>query len=95
MIAVAMAKCECNKVFLPFNKPVHPVVGKDNVILDPCHECRGKGRRKQNKKLSVKIPPGVDTGDRIRLSGEGEAGESGAPAGDLYVQINVHATCHF
>ncbi|HSW69039.1 MAG TPA: molecular chaperone DnaJ [Gammaproteobacteria bacterium] len=63
--------------------------GKGQLILDPCAECRGKGRRKQTKKLSVKIPPGVDTGDRIRLSGEGEAGEPGAPAGDLYVQIAV------
>ena len=63
--------------------------GKGKLILDPCGECRGKGRRKQNKKLSVKIPPGVDTGDRIRLSGEGEAGESGATPGDLYVQVSV------
>lgn len=63
--------------------------GKGKVILDPCPACHGKGRRKQTKKLSVKIPPGVDTGDRIRLSGEGEAGEQGAPAGDLYVQIGV------
>lgn len=65
--------------------------GKGQLILDPCTTCRGKGRRKQTKKLSVKIPPGVDTGDRIRLSGEGEAGEPGAPAGDLYVQMNVRA----
>jgi molecular chaperone DnaJ len=63
--------------------------GKGKVILDPCPACRGKGRRKQSKRLSVKIPPGVDTGDRIRLSGEGEAGEQGAPSGDLYVQIQV------
>ena len=63
--------------------------GKGQLILDPCGECRGKGRRKQTKKLSVKIPPGVDTGDRIRLGGEGEAGEPGAPSGDLYVQITV------
>ena len=63
--------------------------GKGKLIKDPCATCRGKGRMKQNKKLSVKIPPGVDTGDRIRLSGEGEAGESGAPQGDLYVQISV------
>lgn len=63
--------------------------GRGKVILDPCTSCRGKGRRKQTKKLSVKIPPGVDTGDRIRLSGEGEAGEAGARAGDLYVQMDV------
>jgi len=63
--------------------------GRGKVILDPCPTCRGKARLKQSKKLSVKIPPGVDTGDRIRLSGEGEAGEPGAMAGDLYVQMNV------
>jgi molecular chaperone DnaJ len=60
------------------------------VIHDPCANCHGRGRRKQNKKLSVKIPKGVDTGDRIRLSGEGEAGEAGAMTGDLYIQIQVH-----
>ena len=63
--------------------------GKGKVISDPCTSCRGQGRVEKNKTLSVKIPAGVDTGDRIRLSGEGEAGEHGAPAGDLYVQVNV------
>ncbi|MBA6322381.1 molecular chaperone DnaJ [Colwellia sp. MB02u-19] len=63
--------------------------GKGKVITDPCTSCRGQGRVEKEKTLSVKIPPGVDTGDRIRLSGEGEAGEHGAPAGDLYVQANV------
>ncbi len=63
--------------------------GQGKVISDPCNACHGEGRVQKNKKLSVKIPPGVDTGDRIRLANEGEAGEHGAPAGDLYVQINV------
>jgi len=63
--------------------------GKGKVIASPCPSCRGHGRVEKTKTLSVKIPPGVDTGDRIRLSGEGEAGEHGAPAGDLYVQANV------
>lgn len=63
--------------------------GKGKIISDPCTSCRGQGRVEKTKTLSVKIPPGVDTGDRIRLSGEGEAGEHGAPAGDLYVQTNV------
>ncbi len=65
--------------------------GKGKVISDPCTSCRGQGRVEKNKTLSVKIPAGVDTGDRIRLSGEGEAGEHGAPAGDLYVQVDVKA----
>jgi len=65
--------------------------GKGRTIQTPCLGCHGRGRIKQNKKLSVKIPPGVDTGDRIRLSGEGEAGEAGAGTGDLYIQIQVQA----
>lgn len=63
--------------------------GSGKIIKDPCSKCHGEGRYERDKKLSVKIPAGVDTGDRIRLSGEGEAGEHGAPAGDLYVQVHV------
>ncbi|NMH58839.1 molecular chaperone DnaJ [Alteromonas ponticola] len=63
--------------------------GKGKIISDPCNNCHGHGRTEKTKTLSVKIPPGVDTGDRIRLTGEGEAGENGAPAGDLYVQVHV------
>jgi molecular chaperone DnaJ len=63
--------------------------GTGKVITNPCRECRGQGRVQKQKTLSVKIPAGVDSGDRIRLSGEGEAGQFGGPAGDLYVQIEV------
>ncbi len=63
--------------------------GRGTIIKDPCHVCNGSGRVEDQKTLSVKIPPGVDSGDRIRLSGEGEAGEQGGPAGDLYVQVVV------
>ena len=63
--------------------------GTGQVIREPCTACRGAGRVREDKTLSVKIPPGVDTGDRIRLAGEGEPGERGGPAGDLYVQISV------
>ena len=63
--------------------------GRGKVIKEPCASCRGQGRVEKTKTLSAKIPAGVDSGDRIRLSGEGEAGEMGAPAGDLYVQVNV------
>jgi molecular chaperone DnaJ len=55
----------------------------------PCLKCSGRGRVPHTKRLVVKVPPGVDTGDRIRLPGEGEAGEHGGPPGDLYVQIHV------
>lgn len=63
--------------------------GNGTTIDDPCNFCHGVGRIKENKSLSVEVPAGVDTGDRIRLSGEGEAGEKGALAGDLFVQMHV------
>jgi len=63
--------------------------GRGKTISDPCSSCHGQGRVEKTKKLSVKVPPGVDTGDRIRLSGEGEAGPEGGPEGDLYVQMSV------
>ncbi len=63
--------------------------GQGKQIKDPCRKCHGQGRVQDTKTLSVKIPPGVDTGDRIRLAGEGEAGERGGAAGDLYVQVHV------
>ncbi len=63
--------------------------GQGTIIANPCNNCHGSGRVKEHKSLSVEVPAGVDNGDRIRLSGEGEAGESGAPSGDLYVQMHV------
>jgi molecular chaperone DnaJ len=63
--------------------------GRGVVISDPCAVCRGHGRVEQRRTLEVAIPAGVDTGTRIRLSGEGESGESGAPGGDLYVVLRV------
>ena len=63
--------------------------GRGKTISNPCSTCRGQGRVEKSKTLSVKVPPGVDTGDRIRLSGEGEAGPESGPAGDLFVQMSV------
>jgi len=63
--------------------------GTGRFIPEPCQTCHGVGRTQEHKTLSVKVPPGVDDGDRIRLAGEGEAGVNNGPAGDLYVQINV------
>jgi len=65
--------------------------GSGSKIESPCHECHGRGVKRKVKTLSVKVPPGVDNGDRIRLSREGEAGRNGGPAGDLYVDISVAA----
>ncbi|MDP1559148.1 MAG: molecular chaperone DnaJ [Nitrosomonas sp.] len=63
--------------------------GKGKIITNPCSSCEGVGRVKRHKTLSVKIPAGVDDGDRIRLTGEGEAGANGGPSGDLYVVIQM------
>ncbi|QIE01895.1 molecular chaperone DnaJ [Buchnera aphidicola] len=63
--------------------------GRGSVIINPCNICRGTGRVETYKTLSVKIPAGVDTNDRIRLNNEGEPGINGAQSGDLYVQITV------
>lgn len=63
--------------------------GSGSVIAKPCSTCGGSGRVERLRRLSVKIPPGVDSGARLRLAGEGEAGERGAPPGDLYIVIHV------
>jgi molecular chaperone DnaJ len=63
--------------------------GTGSIVRNPCDTCLGQGRVRRTRKLSVKVPAGVDTGDRIRLSGEGEAGRNGGPPGDLYVEVQV------
>ncbi|HKZ72660.1 MAG TPA: molecular chaperone DnaJ [Steroidobacteraceae bacterium] len=63
--------------------------GTGTVVRNPCDTCLGQGRVRRTKTLSVKVPAGVDSGDRIRLSAEGEAGRNGGPPGDLYVEIQV------
>lgn len=65
--------------------------GNGTIISDPCNDCHGEGRVRENKKLSVKIPAGVDEGDQIRLSGEGENAGSGGINGDLYVSVSLLA----
>lgn len=69
--------------------------GEGQIVADPCKHCRGHGRMEQRKTLSVKIPAGIDEGDRIRLTGEGEAGTHGAAPGDLYVQIAIKSHAIF
>lgn len=63
--------------------------GRGKIIDEPCHECAGEGTVRPRRTLSVNIPPGVDTGDKLRIPGAGEPGEPGAQPGDLYVVINV------
>ena len=69
--------------------------GEGKVIKDPCPQCRGKGKIRRNRKVEIKVPAGVDTGSRLRMSGEGEAGELGGPPGDLYIIINVKPHKYF
>jgi molecular chaperone DnaJ len=69
--------------------------GRGEIIPSPCHECRGQGRLVKTRRLSVKVPAGVDNGTQIRLSGEGESGAQGGPPGNLYVVIRVKPHVYF
>ena len=64
--------------------------GKGTIIVNPCTSCRGSGRVKKEETVTVSIPAGVDTGNRLRVSGKGNQGDVGAPAGDLFVDIHVN-----
>ncbi len=70
-------------------RPCPACRGFGEIIPEPCRECSGDGRVRSRRSLTVKIPPGVDTGTRVQLTGEGETGPGGGPAGDLYVEIQV------
>jgi molecular chaperone DnaJ len=69
------------------SRPCASCQGFGSVISDPCGECAGDGRVRSRKSIPIKIPAGVETGNRIQLSGQGEIGPGGGPAGDLYVEI--------
>jgi molecular chaperone DnaJ len=69
--------------------------GTGKVIKTPCTECRGHGRVRRSRKLDVKIPPGVDTGTRLRIGGEGEGGKNGGPPGDLFILLEVTPDSRF
>ncbi len=75
--------------FLTVARPCPQCRGAGSVITDPCGSCQGQGRVERERKLEVSIPPGVDTGARLRLTGEGEHGRFGGPQGDLFVVIHV------
>ncbi len=75
--------------FLMITRPCPTCSGEGKVILKPCAECRGDGRRRGQRKLEIRIPAGVETGSRLRLSGEGDAGPAAGPSGDLYVVLTV------
>ncbi|KUJ72925.1 molecular chaperone DnaJ [Thiomicrospira sp. WB1] len=84
-----MGKVRMQQGFFAVERTCPTCHGTGKIVKTPCKACRGEGYKRSHKTLSVKIPAGVDNGDRIRLQGEGEAGEPGAPHGDLYVRIHV------
>ena len=75
--------------FFAITRPCPQCEGTGQIIPTPCTECRGTGKVQKRSQIAVKIPAGVDTGQRLKLSDEGEAGERGGPPGDLYVVINI------
>ncbi|HEY6066402.1 MAG TPA: molecular chaperone DnaJ, partial [Thermoanaerobaculia bacterium] len=77
--------------FLMITRPCPQCGGDGKVIEKPCGECRGDGRKRGSRKLEIRIPAGVETGSRLRLAGEGDAGPGGGPPGDLYVVLTVLA----
>lgn len=84
-----MGKVRAKQGFFVVERPCPTCHGAGQVIESPCKACRGEGRVDKPQALEVAIPPGVDTGTRIRLSGKGEAGPRGAPAGDLYIFVHI------
>jgi molecular chaperone DnaJ len=84
-----------NQGFLTVARTCPQCRGTGSVIRDPCARCRGEGRIERERKLEVTIPAGVDTGARLRLSGEGEDGRLGGPRGDLYVVLGVEPAERF
>jgi molecular chaperone DnaJ len=84
-----IGKVRAQQGFFMVERPCPNCHGRGEVIESPCRACRGEGRVDTAQTLEVTIPPGVDTGTRIRLSGKGEAGPRGAPPGDLYIFLHV------
>ena len=84
-----MGKVRAQQGFFTIERTCATCHGQGQVIEDPCRKCGGSGRTRKEKKLSVNVPPGVDDGTRIRLSGEGEAGLQGGPPGDLYIFLAI------
>ncbi|MBX3041199.1 MAG: molecular chaperone DnaJ [Bdellovibrionaceae bacterium] len=73
----------------------HVCHGAGQTIKNPCKKCRGNGRVEKHRRIRISIPPGIDTGTRLRVAGEGEGGTLGGPAGDLFVEIRVRPHNHF
>ena len=85
-----MGKVRAQQGFFTVERTCPTCSGMGQIIKNPCKSCSGQGRVEKERALSVNIPAGVETGTRIRLSGEGEAGMRGGPSGDLYIFIEVN-----
>lgn len=77
--------------FFTVERPCHACGGAGRIIATPCPDCKGGGRKQQQRSVSFNIPAGIENGMRIRLAGEGDAGAQGAPSGDLYIYVTVAA----
>jgi molecular chaperone DnaJ len=88
-LCAGRGKVRAQQGLFVIERPCPNCHGSGQVIEQPCRECRGEGRVDKVQSLSVEVPPGVDNGTRIRLTGKGEAGPHGAPAGDLYIFVHV------
>jgi molecular chaperone DnaJ len=86
-----MGKVRAQQGFFSVERTCPTCSGRGQIIKNPCTSCAGAGRVRKDRTLNVNIPAGVETGTRIRLAGEGEAGLRGGPAGDLYIFIEVEA----
>jgi molecular chaperone DnaJ len=75
--------------FFSIQRTCHQCQGEGEIVDKPCPECKGTGRTKHGQKIDVKIPPGVETGSKLKLIGEGEPGDKGGPSGSLYIFLNV------
>ena len=74
----------------PFERICRKCKGEGKIIIQSCSQCKGEGKIKLNRSLTLKIPPGVETGTRLRIFGRGNPGLNGGPPGDLYIVINVN-----
>lgn len=90
-----VGQVEAAQGFFRVRTPCPQCSGQGQMIKDPCSDCHGHGRVKRKRSLDIQIPPGVDTGTQIRVTGEGESGVQGGPRGDLYCEIEVKSHSYF